>query len=107
MRSKPKTTKNSKLAASTKKLLKNLHLIVADSEAHLYSKAIHAGEDETTAKTRIQEDLKVVRERLFSADSPVQVNTQQPAQYVHVNQWRSVGISACANLIVSMQNVRH
>lgn len=107
MGSNQKTAKISGVDASNNKLLHDLQQIVADCKAHLYTAASLPGEDETIAKTRIQKQLQTVGERLFPTDSPVLVNTHHLVRYVHRNHWRSVCVSACAILIVAMQNVKH
>lgn len=104
IKSKILTDKNP-VASSKEKLLRDLWLIVADIESHLHINATHPGEDEADAKARIQENLKVTRMHLIEADTPAFTNN--PGQDVHNNPWRSIGISACANMIVAMQNARH
>lgn len=93
-------------AVPKEKLLEDLRLMVADAEELLKATANQTGEVAAVARARIQESLKVVKSRLRAAESAVIERTRQSAkvadQYVHANPWQSIGISACAGVIVGM-----
>ena len=96
----------SDFAVSKEKLLEDLRQMVADAEELLKATANQSGEVAAVARTRIQESLKVVKSRLHAAENAVIERTRQGAkvadQYVHTNPWQSIGISACAGVIVGM-----
>jgi len=99
-------SKNASAAASKEKLMDDLRLVVADAEELLRATANQAGEGAVAARARIQESLQVVKGRLSAAEAAVIERTRQAAkatdQYVHNNPWQSIGISACAGVIVGM-----
>lgn len=92
--------------ASKEKLMEDLHLVMADAEDLLHATANQAGEGVATARARIQNSLKVVKGRLVEAETVVIERARQAAkvtdEYVHENPWQSIGISACAGVIVGM-----
>jgi len=106
MNTKIMDSKNASAAASKKKLMEDLRLVVADAEELLRATASQAGEGAVVARARIQESLQVVKGRLSAAEAAVIERTRQAAkatdQYVHDNPWQSIGISACAGVIVGM-----
>ena len=97
---------NTSAAASKEKLMEDLRLVVADAEELLRATASQAGEGAVAARARIQESLQVVKGRLAAAENAVIEHARQAAkatdQYVHNNPWQSIGISACAGVIVGM-----
>jgi ElaB/YqjD/DUF883 family membrane-anchored ribosome-binding protein len=94
------------LAAPKEKLIAELRVMVADAEELLSATANQTGEIAAIARTRIQKSLKVVKSRLQAAEASVLLHTREGAkaadQYVHANPWQSIGISACAGVIVGM-----
>jgi ElaB/YqjD/DUF883 family membrane-anchored ribosome-binding protein len=99
-------SENTSNAASKEKLMEDLRLVVADAEELLRATANQAGEGAAAARARIQKNLQVVKERLVTAQTAVVERTQQAAkvtdQYVHDNPWQSIGVFACAGVIVGM-----
>lgn len=93
-------------AVPKEKLIEDLQQMVADAEELLKATANQSGEVAAIARARIQESLKVIKSRLRAAESAVIDRTRQSAkaadQYVHANPWQSIGISACAGVIVGM-----
>lgn len=106
MSTKTIASKISDAAASKEKLMDDLRLVVTDAEELLHATANQAGEGAAAARARIQKSLHVVKEHLVDAESAVIERTRQAAkatdQYVHNNPWQSIGISACAGVIVGM-----
>ena len=106
MNTKIMNSNNTSAAASKEKLMEDLHLVVADAEELLRATASQAGEGAVAARARIQESLQVVKGRLSAAEAAVIERARQAAkatdQYVHDNPWQSIGISACAGVIVGM-----
>lgn len=94
------------IAATKEQFVDELRSMVKDAEELLLTTAGQAGEGAAAARARIQESLKVVKKRLVAAENAVIERTQQAAkvtdQYVHDNPWQSIGISACAGVIVGM-----
>lgn len=106
MNTKIMDSNNTSAAASKEKLMEDLRLVVADAEELLRATASQAGEGAVAARARIQESLQVVKGRLAAAENAVIERGRQAAkatdQYVHNNPWQSIGISACAGVIVGM-----
>ena len=106
MNTKIMNSNNTSAAASKEKLMEDLRLVVADAEELLRATASQAGEGAVAARARIQESLQVVKGRLSAAEAAVIERARQAAkatdQYVHDNPWQSIGISACAGVIVGM-----
>ena len=99
------------LATPKEKLMEDLHMVVADAEELINATASQTGEIASLARSRIQNSLAVVKDRLHAAENAVLERTRQSAkaadQYVHANPWQSIGISACAGIIVGMLIKRH
>lgn len=106
MNTKIMNSNNASAAASKEKLMEDLRLVVVDAEELLRATASQAGEGAVAARARIQENLQVVKGRLAAAETAVIERARQAAkatdQYVHDNPWQSIGISACAGVIVGM-----
>lgn len=99
------------LATPKEKLMEDLRMVVADAEELINATAGQTGEIASLARSRIQNSLAVVKDRLHAAENAVLERTRQSAkaadQYVHANPWQSIGISACAGIIVGMLIRRH
>lgn len=99
-------SKNISSAAAKDKLMEDLHLVVADAEELLHATASQAGEGAAVVRTRIQKNLRDVKNRLVEAEDVVIERARQAAQvtdqYVHDNPWQSIGISACAGMVIGM-----
>ncbi|MDD4928322.1 MAG: DUF883 family protein [Gallionella sp.] len=94
------------IAAPREKIMDELRVMVADAEDLLNATANQTGEVAAIARARIQESLKVVKKSLLSAEASVIEHTRQSAKvadnYVHENPWQSIGVAACAGVIVGM-----
>lgn len=99
------------LAAPKERIMDELRVMVSDAEDLLQATANQTGEVAAIARARIQKSMQVVKERLDAAEDIVVERTRQAAkitdQYVHTNPWQSIGISACAGIIVGMLIRRH
>lgn len=97
---------NKDISATKKQFMNDLHSVVEDAEELLQATASQAGEGAAAARSRIQQSLRAVKGRLIDAEEEVLERTRQAAkitdQYVHENPWQSIGISACAGIIVGM-----
>ncbi|HUX89201.1 MAG TPA: DUF883 family protein [Gallionellaceae bacterium] len=106
MNAKKMVVKHSDIADSKEKLMDDLRLVVADTEELLRATANQAGESVTAARTRIQENLQVVKGRMISAENVLVERARDAAKdadrYVHDNPWQAVGVSACIGAIVGM-----
>ena len=100
------SAKHTTISTSKEKLMEDLRLVVADAEELLRATANQAGEGAAVARTRIQENLQVVKGRLASAEDVLIERTRDAAKdadrYVHDNPWQAIGISACVGAIVGM-----
>jgi ElaB/YqjD/DUF883 family membrane-anchored ribosome-binding protein len=106
MNKKAMSTHHTNIAASKEKLMEDLRLVVADAEELLRATANQAGEGAAVARARIQENLKVVKERLVSAEDVLIERARDAAKdadrYVRDNPWQAIGVSACVGAIVGM-----
>lgn len=97
---------NTDIAATKEQFIDELRSMVKDAEELLLTTSNQVGEGAATARARIQKSLEVIKERLVAAETAVVERTRQAAkvtdQYVHKNPWQSIGISACAGVIVGM-----
>lgn len=97
---------NTDIAATKEQFIDELRSMVKDAEELLLTTSNQVGEGAATARARIQKSLQVIKARLVAAESAVVERTRQAAkvtdQYVHNNPWQSIGISACAGVIVGM-----
>ncbi len=93
-------------AEPKEKLVTELKQMVSDVEELLSATASQTGEIATLARSRIQTSLKMVKNRLHATEASVLRHTREGAkaadQYVHANPWQSIGISACAGVIIGM-----
>lgn len=106
MNTKTVASKITDTAASKEKLMEDLHLVMADAEDLLRATANQTGEGAAAARARIQNSLQVVKGRLVEAETVVIERARQAAkvtdEYVHENPWQSIGVAACAGVIVGM-----
>ncbi len=106
MKMKTVSAHHTNIAVSKDKLMEDLRLVVADAEELLRATANQAGEGAAVARARIQENLKVVKERLVSAEDVLIERARDAAkdadQYIHDNPWQAIGVSACVGAIVGM-----
>lgn len=97
---------NTDIAATKEQFIDELRSMVKDAEELLLTTSNQVGEGAATARARIQKSLQVIKERLITAETAVVERTQYAAkvtdQYVHKNPWQSIGVSACAGVIVGM-----
>jgi ElaB/YqjD/DUF883 family membrane-anchored ribosome-binding protein len=106
MNMKAMSAHNTNIAVPKEKLMEDLRLVVADAEELLRATANQAGEGAAAARARIQENLKVVKERLVSFEDVLIERTRDAAKdadrYVRDNPWQAIGVSACIGAIVGM-----
>jgi ElaB/YqjD/DUF883 family membrane-anchored ribosome-binding protein len=99
--------KNTNGAAAPKdQLMDDLRVVASDAQDLLRATASQAGEGAAAARARIQESLQVVKERLMEAEKALLERSKEAAKvtdaYVRENPWKSIGISACAGVIIGM-----
>ncbi len=86
--------------------MEDLHAVMADANELLNATANQTGEAASAARSRIQQSLHTVKSRMAEADAALMERTRQAAkvtdQYVHENPWQSIGVAACAGIVVGM-----
>lgn len=94
------------LEVSGEKMLEELRMVVNNAEDLLHTTANQAGEGVAVARARIQENLKIVKNRLHDAESLVLDQTRHAVKatnkYVHANPWQSMGVVVFAVVVVSL-----
>jgi ElaB/YqjD/DUF883 family membrane-anchored ribosome-binding protein len=91
---------------SREKLASDLRIVVADAEELLRATAGQMGEKAVIARERIQESLRVAKDKLARAEEVVIDKTKAAARatddYVHDHPWGAVGIAAAVGLVIGM-----
>jgi ElaB/YqjD/DUF883 family membrane-anchored ribosome-binding protein len=91
---------------SREKLATDLRVVIADAEELLRATAGQVGEKAVVARERIQESLRVAKDKLARAEEVVMDRTKAAARatddYVHDHPWGAVGIAAAVGLVVGM-----
>jgi ElaB/YqjD/DUF883 family membrane-anchored ribosome-binding protein len=97
---------NSSTDVSREKLAADLRAVVSDAEELLRATAGQMGEKAVVARERIQESLRVAKEKLSQAEDVVIDKTKAAARatddYVHDHPWGAVGIAAAVGLVIGM-----
>lgn len=91
---------------SREKLASDLRVVVADAEELLRATAGQMGEKAVVARERIQESLRVAKDKLARVEEVVIDKTKAAARatddYVHDHPWGAVGIAAAVGLVIGM-----
>ena len=91
---------------SRDKLASDLRVVIADAEELLRATAGQMGEKAVVARERVQESLRVAKEKLSRAEEAVIDKTKAAARatddYVHDHPWGAVGIAAAVGLVIGM-----
>ncbi len=91
---------------SRDKLASDLRIVIADAEELLRATAGQVGEKAVIARERIQESLRVAKDKLARAEEVVVDKTKAAARatddYVHDHPWGAVGIAAAVGLVMGM-----
>ena len=91
---------------SREKLASDLRIVIADAEELLRATAGQMGEKAVVARERIQESLRVAKDKLTRAEEVMVDKTKAAARatddYVHDHPWSAVGISAAVGLVIGM-----
>jgi len=91
---------------SREKLASDLRIVIADAEELLRATAGQVGEKAVVARERIQESLRVAKDKLARAEDVMVDRTKAAARatddYVHDHPWGAVGIAAAVGLVLGM-----
>lgn len=91
---------------SREKLASDLRIVIADAEELLRATAGQMGEKAVVARERIQESLRVAKDKLSRAEEVMLDRTKAAARatddYVHDHPWGAVGIAASVGLVIGM-----
>ena len=91
---------------SREKLAADLRVVIADAEELLRATAGQMGEKAVVARERIQESLRVAKDKLARAEEVMVDKTKAAARatddYVHDHPWGAVGIAAAVGLVIGM-----
>ena len=91
---------------SREKLASDLRVVIADAEELLRATAGQMGEKAVVARERIQESLRVAKDKLARAEEVMVDKTKAAARvtddYVHDHPWGAVGIAAAVGLVMGM-----
>ena len=97
---------NSNTDISREKLASDLRVVITDAEELLRATAGQMGEKAVVARERIQESLRVAKDKLARAEEVVVDKTKAAARatddYVHDHPWGAVGIGAAVGLVIGM-----
>jgi ElaB/YqjD/DUF883 family membrane-anchored ribosome-binding protein len=88
------------------KLISDFKVVVADAEALLKASAGQGGEALAAVRTRVEQSLKVAKEKMLDAEEELLRKTKAAAratdEYVHDHPWHAVGIAAGVGLVVGL-----
>lgn len=88
------------------KLISDFKVVVSDAEALLKASAGQGGEALAAVRTRVQESLKVAKEKMLDAEEELLAKTKAAArvtdEYVHDHPWNAVGIAAGVGLLIGL-----
>jgi ElaB/YqjD/DUF883 family membrane-anchored ribosome-binding protein len=91
---------------SRDKLSSDLKVVIADAEELLRATAGQMGEKAVVARERIQESLRIAKDKLARAEEVMVDRTKAAARatddYVHDHPWGAVGIAGAVGLIIGM-----
>ena len=91
---------------SREKLASDMRVVINDAEELLRATAGQMGEKAVVARERIQESLRVAKDKLARAEDAVIDKTKAAARatddYVHDHPWGAVGIAAAVGLVMGM-----
>jgi ElaB/YqjD/DUF883 family membrane-anchored ribosome-binding protein len=91
---------------SREKLSADLRVVIADAEELLRATAGQMGEKAVVARERIQESMRVAKDKLARAEEVMVDKTKAAARatddYVHDHPWGAVGIAAAVGLVMGM-----
>jgi len=91
---------------SREKLGSDLRIVIADAEELLRATAGQMGEKAVLARERIQESLRVAKDKLSRVEEVMLDKTKAAARatddYVHDHPWGAVGIAAAVGLVIGM-----
>jgi ElaB/YqjD/DUF883 family membrane-anchored ribosome-binding protein len=91
---------------SREKLASDMRIVIADAEELLRATAGQMGEKAVVARERIQESLRVAKDKLARAEEVMLDKTKAAARatddYVHDHPWSAVGIAGAIGLVVGM-----
>ncbi len=91
---------------SREKLASDLRIVVADAEELLRVTAGQMGEKAVIARERIQESLRIAKDKLARVEDAVIDRTKAAARatddYVHDHPWGAVGIGTAVGLVIGM-----
>ena len=91
---------------SREKLASDLRVVVDDAEELLRATAGQMGEKAVVARERIQESLRVAKDKLARVEEIVIDKSKAAARatddYVHDHPWGAVGIATAVGLVIGM-----
>ena len=91
---------------SREKLASDLRIVIGDAEELLRATAGQVGEKAVVARERIQESLRVAKDKLARAEDAMIDRTRAAARatddYVHDHPWGAVGIAGAVGLVLGM-----
>jgi ElaB/YqjD/DUF883 family membrane-anchored ribosome-binding protein len=91
---------------SREKLASDLKVVVADAEELLRATAGQMGEKAVVARERIQESLRIAKDKVAQVEEAVIDKTKAAARatddYVHDHPWGAVGIAGAVGLVIGM-----
>ncbi len=91
---------------SREKLASDLRMVVADAEELLRVTAGQVGEKAIVARERVQESLRVAKDKLARAEEAVIDRTKAAARatddFVHEHPWGAIGVAAGVGFLVGL-----
>ena len=88
------------------KLLRDFHLVVADTEELLKSAAAAGGDKAHAWRGQVEQNLKAAKEKLVQLEheavEKARVKAREADTYVHQNPWQSIGVAAGVGVLAGL-----
>jgi ElaB/YqjD/DUF883 family membrane-anchored ribosome-binding protein len=98
------TRKTTNPDVTVEQLIADFKIVMADAEALIHATANQGGEALVRVRSKAEESLALVKERMADVEEELIVRTKAAAKatevYVHENPWQSIGIGASLGLII-------
>ena len=92
--------------ASTRQLIDDLRVVVADAEALLTTTAHDVGDKARAARARASESVEHARQRIEELETGLRERADQAAddasRYVREHPWQAVGIAVAAGVVLGV-----
>ena len=84
----------------------DLKKVVTDTEALLKATANQGGEKLAEVRTKVEESLRVVKDKMTAAEEALLAKSKEAAKatdvYVHENPWKAIGVAVGFGVVIGL-----